>query len=120
MLECPPILASTVSAEKYPGWFIYSNDPLRLTGADIAYVSDNEDATLDPDTTRHLDDTNLSVVTVFRLSEHPEAKNPMLVCHYGTHAELSRAIPPGATACSIIQHRQFDELKEAEFIASCE
>ena len=119
VLECPPILATRISIEKYRGWSLYSNNPLRLTGADIAYVSDNEDATLDPDSTRNLDDQNLSVVSVFRLSEHREARNPELVCYYGIHAQLSRAIPPGATRCSVIHHRQFDELKESEFVASC-
>lgn len=48
-LECPPVLATSVVAEKYPGWSVYSNDPLRLTGADIAFVVDHEDGLLDPD-----------------------------------------------------------------------
>ena len=116
-LECPPVLVTKVLAERHRGWSIYSNDPLRLTGADIAYVS-NEDATLDPDETAHLSDENLSVVQVFRLAKHPEAKNPWLVCHYGVHAELSRNLPRGAVECKVIQHQQM-RTTEAEFEASC-
>jgi hypothetical protein len=119
VLECPDALAIKISTEKYPGWFIYSNNPLRLTGADIAYISSNEDATLDPDEVKDLNDEDLSVVSVFRLSEHKSAKNPELVCYYGVHAQLSRRIPPVATECSVLEHRRFDEINVPQFVASC-
>jgi hypothetical protein len=52
-LECPAVLATKVIAEKYREWSVYSNDPLRLTCADIAYYVDNDDATLDSDARRN-------------------------------------------------------------------
>lgn len=117
-LECPPVLATKVLAEKHPGWSIYDNDPLRLTGADIEYAVDNEDATLNPDEVRELNDANLSIVQVFRLKAHRRAKHPSLVCHYGVHAQLSRTIPQQAAECTVIQRRQFGP-EQFEFEASC-
>lgn len=117
-LECPPVLATKVLAEKHPGWSIYDNDPLRLTGADIEYAINNEDATLNPDEVRELNDANLSVVQVFRLKAHRRAKDPSLVCHYGVHAQLSRAIPQQIAECRVVQRRQFGP-EQTEFEASC-
>jgi hypothetical protein len=117
-LECPPVLATRVLAEEHRGWSIYSNDPLRLTGADIAYVVNNEGATLNPDATRYLSDENLSEVQIFRLAVHPEVTKPWLVCHYGVHAELSRELPRGAVECKIVQHQRFGP-QQFEFEASC-
>ena len=117
-LACPPVLAVDVRADKHPGWSLYSNDPLRLTGADIAFVSD-EDSILDPDETKQPDDRDLSVIALFHLRRHPELKDASLVCHYGEHAQLSRALPPGITECAVTRHRQFDEKTEAEFAAMC-
>jgi hypothetical protein len=117
-VECPAVLATRVLAEKYRGWSIYSNDPLRLTGADVYYVADHEDATLDPDATEELGDENLSVVQIFRIREHPEAKSPWLDCHYGVHAQLSRRLPRGAMECKVVHHRRVGE-QEIEFEASC-
>jgi len=117
-LECPPVLATSVVAEKYRGWFVYSNDPLRLTGADIAFFVDHEDGWLDPDEISHLNDEDLSVVHTFRLVEHRDIEHPMLVCHYGVHAQLSRALPPGAVECTVVQHQRFGP-EEFEFEALC-
>lgn len=117
-LACPSVLATKVLAQKYRGWWVYSNDPLRLTGADILYYVDNEDATLDPDATEELSDENLSVVQTFRLGAHPEAKAPLLVCHYGEHAELRRRVPGKAAECKVVHHRRFGP-DEFEFEASC-
>ena len=117
-LECPPVLATKVLAEKHPGWSIYDNDPLRLTGADIQYAANNEDATLNPDEVRELNDANLSIVQVFRLKAHRRAKDASLVCHYGVHAQLSRTIPQQTAECRVVQHRQFGP-EQFEFEASC-
>ena len=117
-LECPRILATKVLAEKHPGWSIYDNDPLRLTGADIEYTVANEDATLNPDEVHELNDANLSIVQVFRLKAHRSAKEPSLVCHYGVHAQLSRAIPQQTAECRVVQRRQFGP-EQSEFEASC-
>ncbi len=119
VLECPPVLATKVLAEKHRGWSIYSNKPLRLTGADIAFAVENEDATLDPDETKHLDDENLSIVSIFLLAKHREVKKPSLVCHYGVHAQLSRALLPNVVECTVVQRQRFNDLKEFEFEASC-
>ena len=117
-LECPSVLATSVFAEKYRGWSIYSNDPLRLTGADISFAVDNEEGWLEPDETKHLSDENLSVVHIFRLAEHSEVKNPSLVCHYGVHAQLSRELPRGTVECKVVKHQRFGP-EEFEFDASC-
>ena len=117
-LKCPSVLATSVLAQKHRGWSIYSNDPLRLTGADIAIAVENEEGWLDPDETKHLSDENLSVVHTFRLAKHRDIKNPSLVCHYGVHAELSRELPRGAVECEVVQHQRFGP-KEFEFEASC-
>lgn len=118
VLECPPILATSVIAEKYRGWLVYSNDPLRLSGADILYVVDHEEGALDPDEVSQLDDEDLSVVHTFRLVEHRDIARPALVCHYGVHAQLSRELPPGAVECKVVQHRRYGP-REFEFEASC-
>lgn len=117
-LECPHVLATNVVAEKHSGWLIYSNDPLRLTGANIEFYANNEDAILDPDKTTHLGDENLSVVQTFRLAEHRDIKKPSLVCHYGVHAQLSRELPLGTVECKVVQHQRFGP-NEFEFEASC-
>lgn len=117
-LECPPVLATSVVAEKYRGWSIYSNDPLRLTGADIEFAVDHEEGLLDPDEIKHLGDANLSVVRIFRLAEHRDVRNPSLVCHHGVHAQLSRELPHGAVECTVVQHERFGP-EEFEFEARC-
>ncbi|HXH86580.1 MAG TPA: STY0301 family protein [Nitrospira sp.] len=117
-LQCPPVLATTVVAKKYRDWSIYSNDPLRLTGADVAYVVDHEDALLDPDETRQLNDGDLSEVQIFRLTQHRDVKEPELVCHYGVHAQLSRDVPRAAVECKVVHHGRFGP-EESEFEASC-
>jgi hypothetical protein len=117
-LPARQFLRLTFAPTSIRDWSLYSNDPLRLTGADIAYVSD-EDSTLDPDETKQPDDRNLSVIALFHLRRHPGLKNASLVCHYDEHAQLSRALPPGITECAVTRHRQFDENTESEFEAIC-
>ena len=117
-LECPPVLATKILADKHPGWSVYANDPLRLTGADILYAVDNEDATLNPDEVKELSDANLSVVQIFRLRSHGHLEDPWFVCHYGVDAQLSRKLPRHATECRIVQRRQFGP-EQSEFEASC-
>lgn len=66
VLQCPSVLSTQVEEEKYTGWEIYCNNPLRLTGADIAYAEGNLDATLDPNETKRLNDDHLSTLSVYR------------------------------------------------------
>jgi hypothetical protein len=117
-IACPQVMATRVLAGKYRGWEVYSNDPLRLTGADVEYDVGHEEALLDPDETRDLNDPGLSVAQIFRLKEHAEAKDPWLICHYGEHAQLSREIPRGAVQCEVVHHRSLGQ-DEIEFEASC-
>lgn len=121
VLECPYVMATTVSAEKHRGWSVYSNNPLRLTGADIAFISpnSNEDATLDPDEVKHLNDEDMTDVSVFRLVKHSEAKRPSLICHYGIHAQLSRSIPAHSTECLVIHHQSYGDIDKPEYLVQC-
>lgn len=119
VLECPQIMAHTPVKEKYPGWTVYSNDPVRLTGADITFVTrDQEDGSLDPDQVVHLNDSNLSVVSVFRLLKHHSKAPFSLVCHYGVHAELIKAIPYRVKECAVVHHMEYGA-GEGEFTVSC-
>ena len=119
-LECPNVMAHIVDKKKHPGWSIYSNMPVRLTGASIAYVVDGHlEATLEPDETNRLNDENLSTAQVFQLARHRDAKDLSLPCHYGVHAQLSKAIPATTRECSIVHHERFDETKQGEFEAFC-
>jgi hypothetical protein len=118
-LQCPSVMEVTVAKNKYSAWHIYSNKPLRLTGANIQYAQDNEEAWLDPVETKELNDDNLSVASTFALARHQAGNDLSLVCHYGVHAQLSRNIPKHMRECKLLQHRRFDELREAEFEVSC-
>jgi hypothetical protein len=121
VLDCPTVMAHTVDKTKHPGWSIYSNMPVRLTGADIAYVVDRHyEATLEPDQTDYWNDDNLSTAQVFQLTKHKGANDLSLVCHYGVHAQLSKAIPAKTRVCTIVHRRRFDETKEGEYSAYCE
>ena len=117
-ISCPPVLATRVIAQRHRGWLIYSNNPLRLTAANIAFDGEHDGGWLEPDETKHLSDENLSVVSSFRLAEHRDLARPSLVCHYGVHAQLSRNLPSGATECKVIKHLRFGA-NEYEFEASC-
>jgi len=117
-LSCPSVLATQVVTEKHPDWLVYSNDPLRLTGADIAVSGEHDQGWLEPDETKQMPDENLSLVSIFRLAEHRDIERPSLVCHYGVHAQLSRALPSGTTECKVTKHRRFGP-NEYQFEASC-
>jgi len=120
VLKCPNVMAHTVDRRKHPGWTVYSNMPVRLTGADITYVVDQHyEATLAPDQTNRLNDGNLSIEQVFQLTKHRDTKDLSLLCHYGVHAQLIKAIPGNMRECSVVHHGRFDETKEGEFEASC-
>lgn len=120
ILECPNIMAHTVDKNKHPGWSIYSNMPVRLTGADIAYVVDQHyEATLEPDQMDRWNDNNLSTAQVFQLTKHRDAKDLSLVCHYGVHAQLTKAIPGNIRECTVVHRERFDDPKEGEFKAFC-
>jgi hypothetical protein len=116
-LICPAVMATHVDKAAHPGWLVYSNEPLRLTGSDIEYVVDGHlEATLDADSEEQLNDEHLSKLSVFRIAAH-RSKGPFaLVCHYGVHAQLSRAIPRNIKECNVIHHRRFTEV---EFEVSC-
>ena len=119
-LECPEVMVHSVDRSKHPGWEIYSNSPLRLTGADIAFVVDDHlDATLDPDETKRLNDDNLSTAQFFHLAKHRNNRPFSLVCHYGMHAQLSKAIPRNLLECSVVHHERFHDAKEGEFEVFC-
>jgi hypothetical protein len=118
-LECPPIMAHEPLKEQHPGWFVYSNRPLRLSGADIAYVVDSHyEATLEPDRVNQLNDDSLSTSSVFQLAKHRSRKPFSLVCHYGVHAQLSRTIPEGIVECIVVHHGRFGD-EQGEFKVSC-
>ena len=118
-LACPSSFSVAVNKELYTGWFVYSNNPLRLTGADITYSEDHEEAMLDPNDTLRLDDDRLSTVSTFRLPKTWSAIDFNLVCHYGVHAQLSRKIPHSLYECQVIQHGRFNDRTEFEFQAIC-
>lgn len=119
LLECPGVLKTKVVGSEYNGWNIYSNNPSRLTGADISYSCENEECTLDPDETMRLNDDHWSTAQIFRLADHHEAKNPVLICEYGVHAELRREISVHLTQCTITRHARFNDAKEFEFEVVC-
>ena len=119
-LECPNIMAHAVEENKHPGWSVYSNMPVRLTGADIAYLVDQHyEATLEPDHTDRWNDDNLSTAQVFQLTKHRDAKDLSLVCHYGVYAQLTKAIPGSIRECTVVHHGRFDGTKEGEFRVFC-
>jgi hypothetical protein len=118
-LACPPVMAHLPVKEDYPGWAVYSNKPLRLTGADIEFVVESHlEATLDPDRTTRLNDADLSTVSVFNLLKHRSDKPFTLACHYGDHAQLSRSIPDSFTECTIVQHGRITD--DGEFKVFCQ
>lgn len=118
-LACPGVFKTKVVESEYNGWKVYSNNPLRLTGVDISYFCDNEECTLNPDETKRLNDEHLSTAQIFRLADHHEAKNPVLVCEYGVHAELTREIPVHLAVCTVTHHARFNDAKEFEFEGVC-
>lgn len=119
VLECPQVMAHVPVKSKYPGWFVYSNKPLRLSGADIRFIGDSHlEGTLDPDRVERLNDRDLSIASVFDLLKHRDEKPFSLDCHYGVHAQLSREISDELIECTVIRHVRFGE--EGEFKVSCQ
>lgn len=116
-LTCPAVMVTHVDKAAHAGWLVYSNKPLRLTGSDIEYVVGGHlEATLDPDSEEQLNDEQLSKSSVFRIAAH-RSKGPFgLVCHYGVHAQLFRAIPRNIKECNVVRHGRFTEV---EFEVSC-
>ena len=116
-LVCPAVMASRIDKSAHSDWAIYSNSPLRLSGADIQFVVDGHlEATLDADEDIRLNDDALSKASIYRLSVHRDAQPFTLVCHYGVHAQLSRNLPRSAQECKVIKHGRFTKI---EFEASC-
>jgi hypothetical protein len=121
VLECPNVMAHTVDRKQHSGWSIYSNMPVRLTGADIQYVVDEHlEAALEPDQIKYLNDENLSTAKVFQFMRHLGLEGLSLVCHYGVHAQLTKAIPASVRKCTIVHHGRFDETREGEFKVFCQ
>ena len=118
-LECPAVMAHVPVAEAHPGWTVYSNKPLRLSGMDVEYVVDGHlEATLDPDDVRRPGDSRSSTVSVFDLGKHRSDRPFVLVCHYGVHAQLSRNLPQEAAQCVATQH-EISGADDTEFEAYC-
>ena len=116
-IVCPAVMATRVDKAAHPGWLIYSNEPLRLTGIDIEYIVNGHiEATLDPDLEERLNDESLSNASIFRLTAHRKKEPFALICLYGVHAQLRREIPRNMSECKVVQHGIFTEV---EFEASC-
>lgn len=110
VIECPKVMVHRADAAAHPGWTIYSNDPLRLSGADFMYIVDSHlEATLDPDEVRRLNDENQTEVSVFRVSKHRREGPFTLLCEYGDHAQLSRLLPEQVKECTVVRRKSFGE-----------
>jgi hypothetical protein len=118
-IACPAVMAHVPSKDEHRGWNVYSNKPLRLSGADLAYTVDSHlEATLDPDRVDRRNDELWSTASVFQLTKHRRKGPFMLVCHYGVHARLSRAVPKQLAECVVLRHGRFGP-DEGEFEAAC-
>jgi hypothetical protein len=112
-------MAHVPVAEEHPGWAIYSNKPLRLSGADFGYTVDTHlESTLDPDRVDRLNDENLSTASVFQLAKHRRQSPFKLFCQYGIHAMLTRTIPKDVAECLVVHHGRFGP-EEGEFKVLC-
>jgi hypothetical protein len=110
ILECPQVMVHRADPAAHPGWAIYSNDPLRLSGADVMYVVDSHlEATLDADEVRRLNDESQTEISVFHVSAHRRQGPFTLVCQYGDHAQLAREIPKQARECTVLRRQFFAE-----------
>jgi hypothetical protein len=120
-LRCPSSLSVVVNSDLYKGWGVYSNNPLRLTGADISFFDavTNEEATLDPNETVRLNDRLWSTVSTFLLPRKQGGAVFHLLCNYGEHALLNREIPSSLSECHVTRHGRFNDSTEFEFEAGC-
>lgn len=118
-LKCPGSLSTSVNQGAYAGWRVYSNNPLRLTGADISYVDGGVEATLDPDRRLPLNDEKLSSAGIYNLRSAGRRHVLYLDCHYGEHAQLSRVIPKSMSECRVVHHGRFDDAQDFEFEVTC-
>ena len=122
-LRCPSILDAQVNQEKYKGWFIYLNNPLRLSGAWITRSDGgHRDETPDPDRTEIIKDENNTHVEIYYL--HTLKKRFGLPwnfqCFYGEHVELTREIPKSFSECRVVRHQTWNRAdNEPEFEAFC-
>jgi hypothetical protein len=118
-ISCPAVMAHAPLKDEHRGWNVYSNKPLRLSGADLAYTVDSHlEATLDPDRVDRLNDELWSTASVFQMTKHRRKGPFMLVCHYGVHAQLSRAVPKQVAECVVVRHGRFGP-EEGEFEVVC-
>jgi hypothetical protein len=122
-LRCPLMLSSKVNEEKYKGWTISSNNPLRLTGAWITRSDGGHlDETPDPDKTVRLNDRSDTLVRIHYLKtiKRRFGKPWNLQCFYGAHTELTHEIPKALSECQVLQHNIWNEAdNENEFEAFC-
>lgn len=110
VVECPKVMVHRADAGAHPGWVIYSNEPLRLSGADFMYIVDSHlEATLDPDEVRRLNDESQTEVSVFRVTKHRREGPFTLLCEYGDHAQLIRSIPKQVKECTVVRRKSFGE-----------
>ena len=117
-VQCPSIMEVKIDKDAHPGWWVYSNNPLRLTSADIMYV-DVEEALLDPETVEKGTDGKEAMSSIFNLEGQPPSRELVLICHYGIHAELRRSLSKDLKTCRFTRFRQWDVLKGASFEATC-
>lgn len=114
-LECPKVMAHRPEPTAHTGWTIYSNDPLRLSGADLMYIVDSHlEATLNPDEVRALNDENQSELSVFRIFKHRAQAPFTLICQYGDHAHLARRLPAQVKECTVVRRKSFAEEGEVD------
>ena len=107
-LECPQVMVHRADPTAHPGWKIYSNEPLRLSGADLMYVVDSHlEATLDPDSVKTLSDANQSELSVFHVAKYRGRGPFTLICHYGDHAQLARPLTKEVEECTVVRRKVF-------------
>lgn len=110
VLACPTVMVHRADPDAHPGWTIYSNDPLRLSGADFLFVVDGHlEATLDPDEVRVLHDENQTEIRVFRVARHRRKGPFTLLCEYGEHAQLIRPLPTQIEECTVVRRQAFGD-----------
>lgn len=118
-LECPKVMVHRPDPAAHPGWAIYSNEPLRLSGADLMYSADSHlESTLDPDEVRALNDEKQSELSIFRISKHRAEAPFTLICQYGVHAQLARQLPRQVKECTVVRRKSFAE--EGEVDVKCQ
>jgi hypothetical protein len=105
-LRCPPVLSVKVNEEKHKGWTIYSNNPLRLSGAWITRSDGGHlDETPETDKTERLNDQSQTLVHIHYLKTFKRRFGEPwnLQCFYGDHAQLTHKIAKALTGCRVLQ-----------------